>query len=203
MCAEIPVDRKAQPAVGFPSGWQFIFGDTIKKDEENRKYYLPGIVPGLRIFSPSCQKRGYRSADSAINHSKKLFEKSDVKAPEIRRTFYNHVGIETLGAPADRVRTELPYSNKQTDSTALLATQGTQHLSTRALRKRRCKNCLLCQRQECGRCAPCLRNRQSADSGTHHGKECCFQKVSVVIDDSFDLPCLSSLTLAIWFLPRD
>lgn len=81
MCLEVPWDEKAEPAVGFPSGWRFYFAEECASSGS----YMHEPVPGLYILSPGAKK--FRSVETAAGFCH-LPGGSD-----IAREFYTHVGL--------------------------------------------------------------------------------------------------------------
>lgn len=84
MCFEIPVEAKAEPAVGFPAGWLFYFAEE-KRITPSR---YEGI-PSLWILSPG--GKPYRSAEAAVGHT------GLADGDTIVRDFYKHVGLSSIG----------------------------------------------------------------------------------------------------------
>jgi len=87
MCCEVPVDVKAEAAVGFPSGWRFYFGEDPTFSGSN---YTHEPVPGLFILSDGNKK--FRSVKAAAS----IFGSCLANETEIARQFYTHVGLPGL-----------------------------------------------------------------------------------------------------------
>jgi hypothetical protein len=81
MCYQIPVEAKAEPAVGFPLGWKFYFAE----DPDGGGTYAFEPVPGLFILSKGGKK--FRSVEAAVDICS-VGDESDVA-----RKFYTHVGL--------------------------------------------------------------------------------------------------------------
>ena len=81
MCYQMPVEAKAEAAVGFPLGWKFYFAE----DPEGSGNYSFDPVPGLFILSKGAKK--FRSVEAAVDICN-VGEES-----EVARQFYTHVGL--------------------------------------------------------------------------------------------------------------
>jgi hypothetical protein len=85
MCYELPVDEKAEPAVGLPPGWRFLFAEA-RQYPTNSPHE---VIPCLRILSPG--GRIFRSVEAAVNLFK--FQNGEM----IANKFYYHVGLPQKG----------------------------------------------------------------------------------------------------------
>jgi hypothetical protein len=85
MCYEMPVDAKAEPAVGFPPGWRFYFAKAHKPFTSSPHE----TIPCLWILSPG--GKSCRSAEAAVSISK--LQNGEIVA----REFYDHVGLPHKG----------------------------------------------------------------------------------------------------------
>lgn len=81
MCYQLPVNAKAEIAVGFPSGWTFYFAE----DPVGSGSYTFQPVPGLTILSKGGKK--FRSVEATV-----VCKLGD-EMSEVARKFYAHVGL--------------------------------------------------------------------------------------------------------------
>lgn len=80
MCRRVPLEKKIQPARGFPQeGWYFAFEGSARSEYQ-----------GLVLISPSSRK--YFTVEAAKNHHKTALADLD---PQV---FYNYVGLEVTTA---------------------------------------------------------------------------------------------------------
>lgn len=94
MCCSIKEDRKAQDAVGFPSGWRFIFEKPYKKNVPRLE--IDPSLHGLVILSPS--GRRYRAVKRAINANRGVLRQFE----SLTLDFYTHIGATYSDEDADR-----------------------------------------------------------------------------------------------------
>jgi hypothetical protein len=99
MCFEIPVEAKAEPAVGFPDGWRFYFAKAYTA-KGLRKYRA---IPTLWILSPG--GKPFRSVEAAVG-SNLLDDPRD----EIGKEFYEHVGFAVVGASSHPTKNQVAAS---------------------------------------------------------------------------------------------
>jgi len=106
MCCDIPVQRKSQPAPGFPEGWHFVFENTKKAFRGN---VSNNNLKGLSLFAPSGRK--YYSIESVCGHYKKAF--TDVEA--LSQTFLAYVGGASYQEDPNNILIGKGYYHEWTD----------------------------------------------------------------------------------------
>ena len=151
MCINIPIPTKAQPAVGLPDGWTFVFQD--EKPSSKNAY-----IPGLWIF---WKKREYRSVEAASAVVPTILEEN----PRAVRDFYKHVGID-LTCVSGSLQSQLPSSVTNGSRTV------SSPMSPEELHENKCGECVNCRKDDCGRCASCMNNKQAT-----RNRQVCLQKV--------------------------
>lgn len=187
MCCLISDPKKLQPAPGFPKGWLYVIKEPPKGSGNT-------VLDGLYLYAPSGRKRPYRSVRGATArgcHARVLREN-----PRVSEIFHHHMGVPDPGLPsamyahrAERdeaavihVSHSFPANKRKRTDTAISprvakkAGNGTV-LTPRELYQRRCNQCTLCRKADCGRCATCIRNRSREGEG---GREVCLRKVNAV-----------------------
>jgi len=85
MCFEKPVEAKASPAVGFPSGWRFYFAQEFTSSGRRKGAPMYTPTPNLWILSPG--GKTYRSVEAAVG-GQRLPD-----GEHIVRKFCQHVGL--------------------------------------------------------------------------------------------------------------
>ncbi len=161
MCLKLGNEVKKQAAVGFPSGWTYIFAEDMPNPNKNKLY-----VPGLTMFYPNSTKF-FRSAEAAASFDPSVL----VENPHAVAIFYEHVGIKR-----DVTSTSSGSKSKATAASgngSALASQ-VSPMTLQELLKRRCGKCVHCTKTDCGRCAACVSNRRSLSQ-----RQVCIQKVCV------------------------
>jgi hypothetical protein len=194
MCCTIREDRKAQKAPFFPPGWTFLFDCTQKPQFSNPA--LARKLDGLVILSPNCRR--FRSVEGVLSHCKKLNDLDP--SPQ---GFYVHVGIHMTSddtkelqktkrqriaetdasGPSKRRKgtRDIPIEIETIDSHSVASSLPTTpsrglSLTPTELYKRKCRNCPMCTKADCNKCATCVLNA----SRTRRNKEVCLRKVSTV-----------------------
>ena len=171
MCLKIDLMRRAQPIPKhfghFPDGWRFAF-DVTRADLRH--------LEGLVLFPPSTNKLRYSSVEKAVNHNKLTLANVD------QGTFYSYVGLSTNNAPegsyADgavgQPKRPANYNGMPPSKKAkVVIPDAPTGLSLKQLYQRRCKQCSMCMKPECGNCIACKDN----SSRTRSYKDVCVQKV--------------------------
>jgi hypothetical protein len=201
MCCRIPEAQRAQKAPFFPPGWTFLFDST-----QEPHFFNPALareLDGLVILSPD--GRRYRSVEGVLSKHTKL--RDLVPSPQC---FYVHVGIHITSddtkelqatkrqrttktdasGPSKRRKgtSDNPIELDTTDSPSVASSLPTTpsrglSLTPTELYKRRCRNCLMCTKADCSKCATCVLNA----SRTRRNKEVCLRKVSTFRSRAFTL----------------
>lgn len=184
MCSKIGLDKKAQPIKG-ATAYRFAFLEAGRRQGTDFK--------GLRIVSPDGRK--FPSLESARKELQIQSQLNDIDEAE----FYQYVGLENeygvamkakvasaaVGSKGPSWRDPTGDQQPPVDYGASSSSEGkskTIDSSDKAdisytpqeLYKKRCKKCLLCQKEDCGKCDVCVQNRTASPSQLG----CCYQKVN-------------------------
>lgn len=171
MCLNIPLQKKLQPALGFPPGWSFVF-ETPPKPELNN-------YQGLILWSPASRK--YFSAESAKSHIRVAL--ADLN-PDV---FYLYVGLGKMSkGPSGNVTADQQTHQRTAELVAAKSGQNanaSNSLTLEDLYRGRCTNCPMCAKPSCGKCQACLDNKTRAPNQ----RQVCFKKVRIL--DCFTTRC--------------
>lgn len=183
MCLEIPVSQKKQPAKGLPPGWTFIFAHNTRYGHGSTRDYTPGLFISHRDYPTQT----FRSIAAASSRVKKLKEFN----PNVVEDFNAHIGIgASTSTGGNKRKTEqngssVAVSRKpkpsppSTGSLSYLVEDATGlSLGPQEMYARRCNECELCTKPDCGSCASCRSNNRASSNGT---REVCLQKVSQIV----------------------
>uniref|UniRef100_A0A7S4RGV3 CXXC-type domain-containing protein n=3 Tax=Ditylum brightwellii TaxID=49249 RepID=A0A7S4RGV3_9STRA len=107
MCCTLPIEVKAQPAVGFPPGWTFIFGDARKASF--RGVIHPPLINGLSIIAPNGRK--YHSVEAAKIHNKAKVGDIDT----VSLQFFAQIGIASYEIDSSHFLVGKGYCHEWTD----------------------------------------------------------------------------------------
>ena len=141
MCETIDDDKKAQTCAGLPEDWRFLFTAGDEKSKDM----------GLVLIAPDGQRfKGIELAQQAFPRSK--FDEKSIRTS---------LGLYPLTEFSSSFGDDQSLGDDDNDSTLTLI----------ELWRNRCHDCHNCNREDCKRCAACLKNERGKS------KACCLRRV--------------------------
>eukprot|EP00934_Nitzschia_sp_Nitz4_P002550 Nitzschia sp. Nitz4//scaffold12_size214221//91187//94243//NITZ4_001500-RA/size214221-snap-gene-0.92-mRNA-1//1//CDS//3329535020//2540//frame0 len=161
-CVRIEERNKAQPSEFLPTGWKFYLNYEGRIDS-----YPHSKLCGLTILAANGLR--YSSLESAVRHNTVSFHDMDVDY----KSFYSNAGIILVEVDLEVLQQHVwncwvssPMNPGQVTTTGSDGRRERKKSTTQEyfdrLRRDRCRDCVMCFKDDCGVCFACKYNNESS-----------------------------------------